>query len=733
MAHDVFISHSRVNKTVADALCAGLEAGGIRCWIAPRDVLPGRSFAGEITRAINQSKVMVLIFSADSNNSEQILREVQLAANARLHIIQFRIEEVVPNDDLQYYLSTPHWLDAMTPPLESHLGRLGASIKVLLGTETKEPVKGLTKEPGQVTPSLPGQSDEAQDNASVALPEVAGLRMPPVPVIPLPLPKPKSDERVELPSQGKKKSRGRVAFFGLAAVVILLVAVWGYVGLRPRTEAPRSLVESTPLSPTPSTQSTPAAAAIQQVAPLPSAQPTLSATIQYSGKDPGIAFVSMDSIFKSYSKTKEAEAKISEAKNAAKNEYAGKTEVYKKLLDEINQLNQTIERSGQSAENKNRATREREEKIVTIKAMEKAINDFRVDREKQLQDQAWSARVSLVSEIRAAIAQQAGRGDSVVIDTSGMSANGVPLILFSPTSADMSSRVVSKLNDGTSSPFSSAHALRLATVDMNSIFKNYSKTKDAETKINEAKEAARKEFEDRAATYKKLLAETNQLNQVLDRSGLSDDDKTRKARERDEKIVALKAMEKEINESRTAREKEHLDQAVKLRADILSDINTAIRAILPSGNVPVIIDKSGVSAEGVPLLPYCKALPDLSQMVTDSLNRHPSRGYGNDKPSFSSSEAMRFAVLDMNRILAAVSGANEKPAGPSEKETKEAASKRSAMVERIVQFLNGYAARAGVGVIFDSSGLSLNTTPVIVSARELPDLTDDVIKGISVQ
>jgi hypothetical protein len=731
MAHDVFISHSRVNKTVADALCAGLEAGGIRCWIAPRDVLPGRSFAGEITRAINQSKVMVLIFSADSNNSEQILREVQLAANARLHIIQFRLEDVVLNDDLQYYLSTPHWLDAMTPPLESHLGRLRASIEILLKTDTQEPLKSLTEVPSPVAPSIPGKTDEAPQDTSVALPEVAGLRMPPVPVIPIPPPEGRSDEPVEPPSQGGKKNRGGV-YLGVAALVIFLVAVWAYVGSRPRTEVPRGPLETTQLSPTPSTQTTPAVAAIQQLVPSPSAQLRRSSTVQSSGKNPGISFVSMDQIFKSYSKTKDAEAKISEVRNAAKLEYDNRSEVYKKLLDEINQFNQRLEGAGLSAESKSRTAHERDAKIVATKAMEKEINDFRTAREKELQDQTSSMRASLVNEITVAIDQLIGAGDSVVIDTSGMSANGVPLILFSPASADMSSRVVSKLNGGTSSPFSSAQALRLATVDMNTVFKNYTKTKDAESKINEAREAARKEFDDRAATYKKLLEEINQLNRALEASGLSADSKARTARDRDEKIAAVRAMEREINEFRATRERQLQDQSLKMREDIVSDIKKAISATLPSGNSPVIIDQSGLSADGVPLVPYCKALPDLSRLVTDSLNRSPSRGYGNDKPSFSSSEKLRFACVDMNRILNALPGANEKPAGQNEKEMTEAAvKKRSAMVEKIVQFLSGYAPPAGVGVIFDSSGHSLNTTPVIVASPELPDLTDDVIKGIS--
>src|SRR4030095_3949430 len=102
MKHDVFISYSTKDKSIADPLCAGLESAAIRCWIAPRDVQPGRPFAGQITRALHESKAMVLIFSADSNNSEQILRELELAANARLPFIQFRIENLTPNDNLQY-------------------------------------------------------------------------------------------------------------------------------------------------------------------------------------------------------------------------------------------------------------------------------------------------------------------------------------------------------------------------------------------------------------------------------------------------------------------------------------------------------------------------------------------------------------------------------------------------------------------------------------------------------
>ena len=138
MAREVFISHSAQDKTVANAICAELEGSGLRCWVAPRDVRPGRPFPGEITRAIRQSKVLVLIFSGHSNRSEQVLREIQLAVDCHLPIIRFRIEDVPLTDDLQYFLSTPHWLDALTPPLSEHIAHLEVALKELLGPSTEE-------------------------------------------------------------------------------------------------------------------------------------------------------------------------------------------------------------------------------------------------------------------------------------------------------------------------------------------------------------------------------------------------------------------------------------------------------------------------------------------------------------------------------------------------------------------------------------------------------------------
>ena len=138
MAHDVFISHSVKDKAVADALCAWLERDGVRCWMAPRDILPGLEWGEAIIKGINSTRIFVLIFSSNANTSKQIIREVERAVNRGMVLVPFRVEDVPPSEALEYYISTPHWLDALTPPLEAHLERLSQTVATLLGRPAPE-------------------------------------------------------------------------------------------------------------------------------------------------------------------------------------------------------------------------------------------------------------------------------------------------------------------------------------------------------------------------------------------------------------------------------------------------------------------------------------------------------------------------------------------------------------------------------------------------------------------
>jgi TPR repeat protein len=135
MAYDVFISYAKEDKIVADAVCATLEGHAIRCWIAPRDVLPGMAYGEAIIDAIRGCRVMILVFSSKSNTSPHIPKEIERAVSAGVSVIPFRIEDVVPGKSLDYFIGSVHWLDALTRPLEQHLDRLVQNVQTLLSRD----------------------------------------------------------------------------------------------------------------------------------------------------------------------------------------------------------------------------------------------------------------------------------------------------------------------------------------------------------------------------------------------------------------------------------------------------------------------------------------------------------------------------------------------------------------------------------------------------------------------
>jgi hypothetical protein len=153
MAHDAVISYSSKDKLQANAICNRLESRGIRCWIAPRDVGLGE-YAESIVDAIEEARVMVLVFSSNADGSPQVRREVERAVSKGTTIVPVRIEDAEMSKALELYVSSMHWLDAITPPLEKHLDKLADDLNALLAgkreTDSPPPQKPAEKEPAPV-------------------------------------------------------------------------------------------------------------------------------------------------------------------------------------------------------------------------------------------------------------------------------------------------------------------------------------------------------------------------------------------------------------------------------------------------------------------------------------------------------------------------------------------------------------------------------------------------------
>jgi hypothetical protein len=182
----------------ADAVCHALEQNGVRCWIAPRDVHAGANYGAEIIRGIRECKLFVLVFSANSNKSTAVHKELETAFSQGKTIIPFRTENIKVSDEISFYIAGNHWLDAY--PNDKVFVALVNAAKMALG----QPIigKNLSVVPKkdlfgwlrrkQKTTSLPIQEINSVPIDTTATEESA---LPPVSI-----PVPKPDTSTSIPS-----------------------------------------------------------------------------------------------------------------------------------------------------------------------------------------------------------------------------------------------------------------------------------------------------------------------------------------------------------------------------------------------------------------------------------------------------------------------------------------------------------------------------------------------------
>jgi hypothetical protein len=180
MAYDVFISHSSLNKDVADAVCHALEQNGVRCWIAPRDIPVGADYGTSIMQGIKNCAVFLLVFSDQANTSEAVRKEVERAVMGYKKIaVPFRLENIPYSDGLEYYLGESQWIDACADdsthwldkfPDEAVFDGLVKSVRNVLGMsapQTRQPAAPVQAKPVPV--ARPISTPQATAHGSVAV------------------------------------------------------------------------------------------------------------------------------------------------------------------------------------------------------------------------------------------------------------------------------------------------------------------------------------------------------------------------------------------------------------------------------------------------------------------------------------------------------------------------------------------------------------------------------------
>jgi TolB-like protein len=147
---DVFISYASPDTAVASAIVAALERHGVKCWVAPRDVIPGALYADEIIRSINGVKAFVLVLSASAAASPHVGKEVERASSKRRPIITFRIDAAPLTTALEYFLSESQWVAVEIDGTEAAFAKLITAVQhqltpTLSGGDTAQPISETSR------------------------------------------------------------------------------------------------------------------------------------------------------------------------------------------------------------------------------------------------------------------------------------------------------------------------------------------------------------------------------------------------------------------------------------------------------------------------------------------------------------------------------------------------------------------------------------------------------------
>lgn len=129
---EIFISYSTRNPREAAFVCRKLEEAGMRCWIAPRDLLPGTNFADNIEAALAAARCMVLICSRHSVSSPWVEGEVNTAFSNGMPILVYQIEPVQLSGAMKVMIEKFQTLVASGDP-ERDAGTLAYNAMILTG------------------------------------------------------------------------------------------------------------------------------------------------------------------------------------------------------------------------------------------------------------------------------------------------------------------------------------------------------------------------------------------------------------------------------------------------------------------------------------------------------------------------------------------------------------------------------------------------------------------------
>ena len=266
--------------------------------------------------------------------------------------------------------------------------------------------------------------------------------------------------------------------------------------------------------------------------------------------------------------------------------------------------------------------------------------------------------------------------------------------------------------------------------------------------MDEARGEARKEMLAATATAKSLQETLQRLNSELANPGLDKVAKDAKQKERDKRATELHAAEREMDDTKTWRERQSQELAVQLHNSLVSDINKLLAQFVEGEQPDLLLDSGDLGRNNIPILVHLDGVPDWTASVLQSFDSMPAdagRGQPRHANGTVSTVGLRFASIDLPRIfnsIPAVKKADEDVTkagterGASNSERNKDLQNKSdkahqEVIDRVQKILVRPVAGFGYQVVLDdSANSSLNGVPVILLHSNAPDLTATIIKAL---
>ena len=170
-------------------------------------------------------------------------------------------------------------------------------------------------------------------------------------------------------------------------------------------------------------------------------------------------------------------------------------------------------------------------------------------------------------------------------------------------------------------PHAGAQGMKVGIVDMNRVFAEYYKTKDAEQDVNEQKELAKKELETRNVQYKALIEKYQLLAKQIKDPAITAELRAQKQEEAKGIASEARSLEREKKEFADRRQRMLLTEVDRARKAIIEEIQDLVKTTAKQRNYDIVFDKSGVGDRGIPFLLHSKDAVDFSKAIIEQLNK----------------------------------------------------------------------------------------------------------------